>query len=483
MKMVKMFLTMLVITAASIGVVYAQNINSSVTIGAISTQITGQITIVDGIGTIILPPKVETETWKVGNITFIRTITSLYWSPNQLMQKTITLKQYKNGLLRSASSIVYNYDTKGILLSPVTRSSRTYTYDSKKRLTSENITNIYYDTTYNVKNIILSSERINITYSYNKNSSISKKTTTTSFYNAKGKFTSSTKVITTYAYNQNGSVKQESTIKTEYNTKGKITSYSKIVKDNTYYDNGDSYTVISTYDIKNKLEGKFAYVSLTKNGESVSYSIIYEVDLNGNITYTHVYDANQKELTSLGGNSYKEPSSIINDLYNSADTYTNIKVEGDLTLNSNRTWDLSKYIINTTGNFSINSNTNGYDFYVNGNMTMESEGTIDLSGYKIYVNGNLSISTPGNIISNSATVINVTGTLNIKNGSLTNNEILPNITIPAGSTITMSSSNVSIISADIAAKKDVEKQVIQNVGKTYPQMADSNCISMELQKK
>lgn len=405
---------------------------------------------------------VKSATWHHGNITIVQTTTLRYWINGKLSGKIVSYETYFKNLIRSKVSQIYIYDGSGKLISPITRSSENFIYDKNNRLIRQAIFNRHYDTSYKT----LSSERINLTYSYDAAGALTGRVNNTRFYNAKGELVSSSTSTTANTYNADGSLKQESVTYEECGADGKIRTYSKTVTDHVYYENGDSYSASSFYDINNKLCGKVAYISLIRDGQKTNYRVMYDVDGNGNVVHTNVYDNDGNEIADLGSNGYKQPSDIIKDIYNPADPYIRMTVNGDITLNSNKTWDLGSYIINASGNFAIGSDTNGYDIYANGDVTIESDKTIYLSAYSIYVNGNLTINSRESIILSSSLPINVTGSLSINanldlfgSGSLNNGTV----SVDPAANLTMS--------GDLSQRKDIENMVIQNNAGTCPNMA------------
>jgi len=179
--------------------------------------------------------------------------------------------------------------------------------------------------------------------------------------------------------------------------------------------------VYSGYDINGKLCTKTANLSLAENGQNVAYRVLYDIDASGNIQYTHVYDANGIEVNALSGSGYKEPAVIISDIRNPHESSPFVMhVDGDITLNSNKTWDLNKITMEVSGNLNFGTDTNGYDIYSNGNMTLTGD-KIDLSAYSLYVNGDLTVNgalSVGSIYATGSIVVNA-GSLNLgQNGNL-----------------------------------------------------------------
>lgn len=529
MKALKISVLAVIALMMSIGMVYAQeattqiNINPSQPIG--NAVIIGKL---DGTEISLGNTVVTTQKWNLGIVSLVQTTTIGYWWPNgAIMSKDVTRDTYFRGLLVSSISERCIYDGTGKLMSPITVSTSTYFYDKNNRMTARNIINRHYDATRK----LMSSEQINTTYTYNINGAQAGWVTNARFYDAKNKLVLSSTATMTNTYDASGWLKQEAGTYIERAPNGSILSYSKSTTDYAFGDNGSSYIIYSNYDANNRLCGKAADISLTKDGQTVKYRVSYDVDDTGSILHTHVYDANNNELGKLGGDGYKEPTNIITAiLFPISDKVSlpiKITVNGDLTLNSNKTWDLSKFEINVSGSLNVMPTTNGYDIYSSGDMTIESDGPIDLSPYSIFVNGNLTINAKSTLTISGSLPMEATGALNITTGNGTVNvsdgdfvvqnplPILPTdgnttINVPfngntglivGGSNVTTGTTPIggatlinsgstayvnptaTIDASELLSRKDIESTVVQNTGKTCPQLAGSKDPILPAQKK
>ena len=86
------------------------------------------------------------------------------------------------------------------------------------------------------------------------------------------------------------------------------------------YDEGgnivNSYYIISRFDSSDKLTSKTAEIKAYEDGETTKYNVVYDVDDDGNVIYTHVYDADGNEIGDLSGEGFRHPSVIIGDMNN-----------------------------------------------------------------------------------------------------------------------------------------------------------------------
>ncbi|MBN1354374.1 MAG: hypothetical protein JW994_06875, partial [Candidatus Omnitrophica bacterium] len=74
------------------------------------------------------------------------------------------------------------------------------------------------------------------------------------------------------------------------------------------------YSTRSTYNDFGVLAAQSSDLLIPNNsgpGIEMCLHVEYEIDQQGNIIYTHVYDANGYEIPDLGGEGYKEPGSVI----------------------------------------------------------------------------------------------------------------------------------------------------------------------------
>ncbi len=115
-----------------------------------------------------------------------------------------------------------------------------------------------------------------------------------------------------YTDSYTGKKKDQSTDST-YDVNGIRTSYIERVSN--YDANGalaDSYSLNRGYNSAGSLtsmEGSIVVPSA--EGTQVSYRVVYDINENGYITYTHVYDAEGQEIADLGGQYYIHPTNII----------------------------------------------------------------------------------------------------------------------------------------------------------------------------
>lgn len=370
-------------------------------------------------------PIVTTRTIKLfgRTITYIDTI--IYWTNGNLCSRSSVIEvRDRQGRLILSTGTTYKYDINGKLISPINTFSHTLSYNRKGSLSGE----VYHSYNYDSRHRLLSSDKTVISYTYTAKGELKTKTSSATFYDGRGRKVSSSVSKWSYSYNDNGTLKGEVATYEERGSDNKIRAYSKNVTEYNYSDNGDAYQIHNCYDINGNLVGKFAEISILENGDRQDYNVAYDLGSNGEVQYTHVYDSNFTEVTSLSGDGYRTPVDIIGAIRNPAPQQDDmlIQVNGDIAFNSNRQWDFSNLTVNASGNINFISNDN-YDIYVDGDMTMTSDGTIDLSGYRIYVTGNLNISA-GTFLADSSTLIEAGGDLTI-----TGDMIMGNIT---GDTIT-----------------------------------------------
>lgn len=215
----------------------------------------------------------------------------------------------------------------------------------------------------------------------------------------------------TYTYNQSKQLINSVLVDNIYDAKGKLTSY-RTVKAYTYCANGDSYVMNSTYGSDGKLLSQGADITVVDGAQTKNYYAFYGLDQAGQITYTSIYQNDNGTMTlvtNLSGQGYKGPADIIASIRDPFNQRCLIRVNGDIFLNSNKSWDLTNIDFEVSGTFNLEPRS-GSDIHVVGDVSIE-RGTLDLGNRWVNVTGNLTLGKDAKIITSGFSIIHVGGDL------------------------------------------------------------------------
>ena len=412
MKLIKVALVILAVITMVGSSAFAQEIVGGWTTVSTSSTISATDPIMIGgsiTGGFILiriynPPVVRTWTINILGTKYVYTYTTTTWANNnKLAQIAFSTKRYnRNNLLAGETGYEYNYDNNGrpSQLFPFRRFDDTYNYNARKLLANK--THIYY------------------------------------LYNAKGRLAETQNTRYAYTYNTDNTIKEEVCTYKRTGANGAVLDTWRSVTAYTYCANGDLYTVFSFYGSDGKLRSKLANITIANGSQNNEYIVHYDVDRNGQVTYTHVFantgdpvvtipnQPSPNEIPGVGGAGNVDPSLIIAGIRDAAaqadDIYIN--VNGDLYINTDKIYDFSHMTINVSNNLSMGSGQkNGYDIYVDGDLNIDSTGSVDLSGLKIYASGSITITAAEDIITDSETEFMVGGMVLIGGGSIVANGV------------------------------------------------------------
>lgn len=305
-------------------------------------------------------PVVKTYTMSFFGFRYVTTYETVNWLQSKVLaRRSLTHQIYNRDLLMYEYGQTYQYGSDG------------------KPAGALYLNNFYSYYTYNSDKKLVSSIYVN------------------SFYNEKYQFQNTQQHIITNSYNADGTLKETKDVFKMYGARNKVLESWSTLDKYTYCANGDSYREHFYYDGTGKLRSRSADITIVTSSGSKKYGVYYSVDETGNISYTHTYENNgsgvvigpSSDIASASGQGYKSLTDIVKALDSFAMQDGQIIVDGDIKFNSDKTWDFGKLGIQVSGNMSIAPDTNGYDVYVNGNLTIK--GTVDFSNRKVYVNGNL----------------------------------------------------------------------------------------------
>jgi hypothetical protein len=307
------------------------------------------------------PPVIKTWTITAAGYKIVMSIKIYTWAANNnLAKRIIGCEIYdRNSLLLRSSGIEHDYDING-------------------KISSATIYDLNYK--YNTSAQLISGVEI-----YHKHDLTNQIKTTTRRDNS-------------YSYYADGRLKEEVSIYKFTDSRGRIIDSWRTVDAYAYYANGDSSKTHYWYSSTGKLLAQCAEITLVYGAETKKHNVIYDVDQNGLITYTHVLEAKDvmqypgpDDIAAVSGQGYKAPADIISDLrdYMEHQNDVHINVDGDIYLNSDKTWDFTHMTLDVTGTLTMApGEKDGYDMYVNGNLTINSNGIVDFSAIKLYVSGN-----------------------------------------------------------------------------------------------
>lgn len=395
MKLFKTAVVVFLLAVMFSGAAFAQDavggsttISGSTTINVTDPVITGGS--ITGGSIIILPlynpPVVRTWTINILGTKYIYTYTTTTWANNnKLAQIAFSTKRYnRDNLLLGETGYEYNFDNNGrpSQLFPFRRFADTYSYNAAKLLANK--THVYY------------------------------------LYNSRNRLVETQDTRYTYTYNTDNSIKEEVCIYKRTGSNGALLDSWRSVTAYTYCANGDSYSVYSFYGSDGKLRSKMADISIADGSGISKYKLFYDVDANGQVTYTHVFadtadpivimpnQPSPNEIPGVGGAGEIDPSVAITGIRDAANQPDDIRIDvnGDLYINTDKVYDFSHMTINVSNNLNMQSGQqNGYDIYVNGDLAIESTGSLDLRGLKIYATGNITITTAEDITVDSDSVL------------------------------------------------------------------------------
>ncbi len=325
------------------------------------------------------PGKLETLTVSGFGQTVVMTYQPFYWTFNgRLAQTTTTAKRYdRNGILTNAVGTTFYYDSNGRPAKGKTHMTYTSTfqYDAKSRKKSENTTYTTYDLFRIVQRMTDSQ---------------------------------------TFAYNTNGTLARKERNYRTTGADGKVINDAsgRVVDVYTYRLTGDVIQTHDVYELSGKLRTKTADLTVVDGAVTRKYSVSYDLNASGNVTYTHTYAAEEGayvpvDIPELSGAGFRDATQILDDLKDLlAPAYLNI--QGDVVFSSAKTWDFSKFNLQVSGSLTVGSEPNGYDIYVTGDLQL-TKGTMDLKGLKLYVSGNIGISPDATLLMDSASHVVVGG--------------------------------------------------------------------------
>ncbi|MFA5859984.1 MAG: hypothetical protein WC955_13060, partial [Elusimicrobiota bacterium] len=276
----------------------------------------------------------------------------LSWRYNQVS----TYSYDSNGILRGQKTSYNNYNGSGVLTLAYTYSTtynekgavleskyeqHIYDKDGKPVSSYSGVTSYTYDTAgritdvssqyknFDGNNKLISETRYASAYTYNQNGKLIKMTYDYKTYNGDGKLLNSYGY--TADYDDNGKFKQATIVRENrsYDKDGvlKEKRYNRDTYDGnwkqvfsveqvSHYGETDAltdlYMMFSEFDSSGKLTYRSAYVFVRQDDGSLgSYKAKYDIDENGKITHTHVYNEDGEEVPGLGGDGFISPSDII----------------------------------------------------------------------------------------------------------------------------------------------------------------------------
>ncbi|GAG04032.1 unnamed protein product, partial [marine sediment metagenome] len=97
-------------------------------------------------------------------------------------------------------------------------------------------------------------------------------------------------------YNENGTIKKQERKWYCYDGSGNLLHH---------------YAIKSYFDNKGKLTSKTAIINVSQEEELGKYIVTYEINDEGGITYTHVYDEDGNKIEELSGRGEIHPAEII----------------------------------------------------------------------------------------------------------------------------------------------------------------------------
>jgi len=377
-----------------------------------------------------------------GNLVSKHDTTSIY-DENGTLKEIIIIQEYynENGLLLERVEM-HNFNDDSGNPSWSTIDTRNYTYNGNDSLNT--VTASW--SSQNADGSPIASGTSLSTYFYNGDNSLREIVKESHSYDGLGNPLESITETTRYTYSGNGLITEIQHETYYYDAQNNLVSSTLEVRkyDSNealidwriyFYDADGNLIDVQVYDTdgnvilqSNEIREK---ADLNHDGELTEQELAeYEAAVQALIPTIQVTDENR--IYDVDGNgrilnrdigclqSFKDmlldAVTINSSIQNPTSSDIRINVTGDITLDSNKTWDFNTIVIDVTGSLDVVPSTSGYDIYVNGEMLIESDTTIDLSAYSIYVSGDLTIRSGESVILSSTLPVVVTGASEMQTG-------------------------------------------------------------------